>query len=303
MRYEQEQDDILTGNFYLKVHDHGHSELTDTWKIHKSPRFLTHKQVRTETTADRHYEFAFGNDTVHRGVRATLPMCSGLSDEGGHRHRELSYNGDVLELQTRNFLWERMRIKQRDGAATVFFLFFAQIFEIISGGGIIGLVTPQFRGGDRMLAISGYVAGIFMLIGGGVGTLGSVEQSELLVRFFLACTYFIMSLLTALLYIQFSYLEATESQCKPSNRNLAPTTGTDMCEDRAKLFIILIFCLVGLGCTFVCNYLCQQLLDSWNDLSRLNDMALCFRYFTYRFHIIREKEINLAGTRRMFGRS
>eukprot|EP00662_Eupelagonemidae_sp_cell21_P014534 gene14534-29116_t len=126
------------------------------------------------------------------------------------------------------------------------------------------------------------MAGTVMLIGSALGALGALQESEFLVRVFLSTTYWTMAVLTSLIYIQYDYMDAVEKQCKPSQADLSGGNAAGSCsKQRTEVGVAVVFCLVGLLITFVCNYLCSGLLDNMNDLTKLNDMALFVRYFTY----------------------
>eukprot|EP00662_Eupelagonemidae_sp_cell21_P024384 gene24384-35814_t len=100
----QRMDDILTGNFMLKIRDN--SVDPPVWRLRKCPRFLsdrqaTHWAVEVETSAAETSELAFGTDTVHAGAQGTLTMGCGVHGDDGNPRRRLSFSGDLLELQTR----------------------------------------------------------------------------------------------------------------------------------------------------------------------------------------------------------
>eukprot|EP01062_Namystynia_karyoxenos_P062516 TRINITY_DN55412_c0_g1_i1.p1 TRINITY_DN55412_c0_g1~~TRINITY_DN55412_c0_g1_i1.p1 ORF type:complete len:467 (+),score=126.26 TRINITY_DN55412_c0_g1_i1:83-1402(+) len=302
--YLSHQDEILTGTY--SVSRFNEDMEPPTWTAHRCPRFLTDEQVRTETDAAGSVEFAFGDDICHTEAPGSLHMATGTTGgkDGRPVTNRLSYNGDIFEIRTRHFLWERMRIEQRDIAGNTFFLLFFLLLEIILGVVIFVMAVPHASGGKRMVFLSGLVSAIVMIGGALCGAAGAAGQNERLIRLFLTGSYWTLSILTTLLYVEFDHYMETENECTASETDASGGAGSSGCETtRFEIFLLLVFAVAGLGITFVCNYLCGACLDGMNDLTKIADSTLLLRYFHYRQNVLRNWLMRLCGTRQQFTHS
>jgi len=300
--YYRDQEQILAGAYSIeRFHE---DRDPPVWTRHRVPRFLTDAQAEEETDANLHVDIGLGVDVCHREAVGSLRMSVGYWEpEEGHRVKRLTFSGDMLEIRTRRFLWQRLRIEQRDIATSTFMLILGQVFEFLLGLAVVGAAIPQFRGGEKMVMVASILSGSVMCIGSVLGILGSLSQSKRMIRLFMTGTYWTMSVLTTMLYIEFDYFSNVENECASNVGDLSGTASASCNEKKVEVVGLLIVAFLSLLMTFYCNYQCYQVTDSISDLNRVRDNLLISRYFQYRNYLIREDLMRLTGTRRMFGES
>eukprot|EP01060_Flectonema_neradi_P037913 TRINITY_DN7790_c0_g1_i2.p1 TRINITY_DN7790_c0_g1~~TRINITY_DN7790_c0_g1_i2.p1 ORF type:complete len:439 (+),score=64.80 TRINITY_DN7790_c0_g1_i2:150-1319(+) len=279
---------ILSGtNHIFDVHedeDTGH--LTHTAEF--IPRFLTEEQEQELTDAVNHEEIAFGEEVAYQGSEGSLRM--GLGDKS-------SFMGDAFEIRTRSFLWNRLRCEQRSTATTCVILIMLCIFSIFVSIVILTLTIPGSSRSEtsRAASVAGIASGTVMIAGSLVGIVGALQAHEVWIRITLASSYWTMAVLTTLLYNEIAYLRENDEECSPAIQDNASTVYGDCGSDRDEIIGILFVVGAAVFTSFLVSFVCNLVLDSINDNTKLADTLLIFRYFNYRAQRLSSRNAKLFG--------
>ena len=104
-----------------------------------------------------------------------------------------------------------------------------------------------------------------------------------------------MSVLTTLLYSEVSYLRENDEECSPAIQNNASTSYGGCGKDRDQIIALLFVVAAAVFTSFITSFVCNLVLDSINDNTKLADTLLVFRYFNYRAEKLSVRNAKLFG--------
>eukprot|EP01061_Rhynchopus_euleeides_P045158 TRINITY_DN8018_c0_g1_i2.p1 TRINITY_DN8018_c0_g1~~TRINITY_DN8018_c0_g1_i2.p1 ORF type:complete len:341 (+),score=132.61 TRINITY_DN8018_c0_g1_i2:150-1172(+) len=274
-------DRILAGNYLREAKKCDNEmlkklrDMQDTESRHISlPRFLTAKQMGKCTDLMRHREVVLWPDEADEEARK-MPM-----------HSNAPYH-DMYTIRTREFLWQRLRVEQRDASMSCFILGLLCVFCEIVGIIILGLAASEAAEAVNILNANGIVAACVIIISSLVAGLGAVTYTETLLRMGMTGALWTLSLLTPLLFSTAFDLDQKHEGCTPSQRDYSPGNGCESLLGKSTAFVV--FVSIAILLCFCQAYSCSLLVDSINDTTRLTDSLLLLRYFNSRHGVLRSK--------------
>ncbi|KAJ9469630.1 hypothetical protein DIPPA_02132 [Diplonema papillatum] len=184
---------------------------------------------------------------------------------------------------TLNLLNARIKVEKTDGAYHRVVLFYLNIAQFGLAIVVFGLGSLELLGGQFSTFVATAAAGVVAVFSAINGFLGSLGPNASMLRGYLAGNFWLLSVLTNLLYTEVYMLNNEYMQCVPSVADLTSGNTAGACESnqRRHAFLIVISFVQLLAVLFG-SMASVNLLDSVNNEAALESKMLMLVYLRTR---------------------
>eukprot|EP01065_Artemidia_motanka_P028074 TRINITY_DN3329_c1_g1_i1.p1 TRINITY_DN3329_c1_g1~~TRINITY_DN3329_c1_g1_i1.p1 ORF type:complete len:734 (+),score=270.39 TRINITY_DN3329_c1_g1_i1:100-2301(+) len=108
------------------------------------------------------------------------------------------------------------------------------------------------------------------------------EPNEGYLQRFMACNYWLLSVLTTFLYSEIIELDEYETQCSSTNAGAVATATANCALDKGRHTVLIIISGIMLAVVLLCTLFATDLLDSVNDKTKIDQKGFLLEYFRVR---------------------